>query len=316
LREEGYATHLQADEAVRLIGERDKDRPLFLYAAFSAPHLPNEAPADTIEKYRSIENPNRRIHAAMVDELDQAIGRIIIALEREQILENTLIWFLSDNGGLNPAAMGDGIRNLVSRLVWVFGRPLPTDFLEFLRQNTEDGGSDNGPYRRGKGSIYQGGILVPSVLFWPGTLKPATVSDRVTVQDILPTLAEVTGIELLPPQLLDGAARWESINGKNRPAETDFVAVSMDDRAVLKGDWKLVISGNVRELYNLAEDPYEQVDLAGENPRIVQQLQSVIDKIPQRESINQSLFEVMMDMDRFGGEIDREPWADVVRQVP
>ncbi|MEZ5557115.1 MAG: sulfatase-like hydrolase/transferase [Pseudomonadales bacterium] len=168
LREEGYATHLEADEAVRLIRSRDRERTLFLYAAFSAPHLPNEAPGERIDKYRSIENPHRRVHAAM----------------------------------------SDGIRSLVSRLVWVFGRPLPIGFLEFLRQNTEDGGSDNGPYRRGKGSNCQGGILVPAVLYWPGTLEPASVSDRVTVQDVLPTLAE---------------------------------------------------------------DPYEQVDLAGENPGIVEQ---------------------------------------------
>jgi len=316
LREEGYATHLQADEAVRLIRSRDKRRPLFLYAAFSAPHLPNEAPAESIDKYRSIENPNRRVHAAMVDELDQAVGSIVAALEQEQILENTLIWFFSDNGGLNPAAMSDGMRSLVSRLVWMFGRPLPTDFLEFLRQNTEEGGSDNGPYRRGKGSIYQGGILVPAVLYWPGTLKAGSVSDRVTVQDVLPTLAQVARIELLPSQLVDGAGRWEMVNGRSKPVETDFVAVSMDDRAVLKGDWKLVNSGDARELYNLAEDPYEQVDLAGENPQIVEQLQSVMESIPQRESINQPLFKAMLDMDRFGGEEDREPWADVFRKVP
>jgi arylsulfatase A-like enzyme len=65
LREEGYATHLQADEAVRLIRERDRERPLFLYTAFSAPHLPNEAPAETIARYSGIDNENRRIHAAV-----------------------------------------------------------------------------------------------------------------------------------------------------------------------------------------------------------------------------------------------------------
>jgi len=142
------------------------------------------------------------------------------------------------------------------------------------------------------------------------------VSDRVTVQDVLPTLAQVASIELLPSQPVDGAGRWETVKGESKAAETDFVAVSMDDRAVLKGDWKLVSGGDAPELYNLAEDPYEQDDLAGENPRIVEQLQSVIENIPQRESINQPLFKVMMDMDRFGGEEDREPWADVSRQEP
>ncbi len=315
LREEGYATHLQADEAVRLIRARDEERPLFLYTAFGAPHLPNEAPAETITLYSGIDNENRRIHAAMVDELDRAIGRILATLEEEQMLDNTLIWFFSDNGGLNPAAASEGVRSLVSRLVSVFGRPVPTDFLEFLRHNTEDGGSDNGPYRRGKGAIYQGGILVPSVLSWPGTLEPASVVERVTVQDVLPTLAEATGIELPPDHLLDGEARWASISGAGEPANADFVAVSRGDRAVLRGPWKLVVSADGAELYNLAEDPFEEIDRAADHPSLVEALQSAIDHIPQRASINQSMFRIMMDMDGFGGEEDRPPWADVVTQV-
>jgi arylsulfatase A-like enzyme len=313
LREAGYATHLQADEAVRLIRERDKARPLFLYTAFSAPHLPNEAPPELIAQYSGIDNENRRIHAAMVDELDRAIGRIIATLEQEQMLENTVVWFFSDNGGLNPAAASDNMRGLVSSLVAVFGRPLPTDFLEFLRHNTEDGGSDNGPYRRGKGAIYQGGILVPSLLYWPGTLEPASVSARVTVQDVLPTLAQVAGVELLPTQVIDGSARWDAINGESAPGKSDFVAVSMDDRAVLRGHWKLVVSGNTVELYNLAQDPFERIDRSRDNPVLIEQMQSAIGNIPQRDSINQPLYKIMMDTDRFGGEEDRPPWAAVVR---
>lgn len=313
LRVEGYATHLQADAAVRMIRERDRQRPLFLYTAFSAPHLPNEAPEKSIAAYAGIEDKNRRVHAAMVDELDRAIGRIVATLEEEQMLENTLIWFFSDNGGVNPAAASDGMRSLVSNLVSVFGRPLPTGFLEFLRHNTEDGGSDNGPYRRGKGAVYQGGILVPSVLYWPAALDPAVVSGRVTVQDVLPTIAQLTGVNLLPDQTLDGKPRWETITGNSSEAGGDFVAVSMDSRAILRGPWKLVVSGDDRELYNLAEDPYEQTDRAAEHPELVERLHSAIDQIPQAESINQPIFRVMMDTDKFGGEEDRPPWADVVR---
>jgi arylsulfatase A-like enzyme len=316
LREEGYATHLQADEAVRLIRERDRERPLFLYTAFSAPHLPNEAPAERIAEYGGIDNENRRIHAAMVDELDRAIGRIIATLHEEQMHANTLIWFFSDNGGLNPAAASDLMRDLVENLVAVFGRPLPTDFLEFLRHNAEDGGSDNGPYRRGKGAIYQGGILVPSLLYWPGTLEPSSVSARVTVQDVLPTLAQVAGVELLPSQILDGSARWATINGESTQIAPDFVAVSMDEKAILVGHWKLVVSSDTPELYNLADDPFEQFDRSADQPILVEKMQSAIDDIPHRESINQSLFQIMIDPDRFGGEEDRQPWADVVRQAP
>lgn len=313
LRVEGYATHLQADAAVRMIKKRDKQRPLFLYTAFSAPHLPNEAPEESIAAYVGIEDANRLVHAAMVDELDRAIGRILTILEEEKMLENTLIWFFSDNGGLNPAAASDGMRSLVSNLVAIFGRPLPTGFLEFLRHNTEDGGSDNGPYRRGKGAVYQGGILVPSILYWPAVLEPATVADRVTIQDVLPTIAQLTDINLIPEQVLDGKPRWGIITGADSEAGADFVALSMDSKAILRGPWKLIVNGEEGELYNLAEDPYEQTDRSVEHPEIVEQLRSAINQIPQVESINQPLFKVMMDMDKFGGEEDRPPWADVVQ---
>jgi arylsulfatase A-like enzyme len=100
LREDGYSTRLIAEEAVRLIRERDPERPLFLYASFNAPHMPNEAPPETIERYAHVENPFRRLHAAMVTELDTGVGEIVDALEGEGLRENTLLFFMSDNGGL------------------------------------------------------------------------------------------------------------------------------------------------------------------------------------------------------------------------
>ena len=130
---------------------------------------------------------------------------------------------------------------------------------------------------------------------------------------MLPTIAELTGINLLPDQVLDGKPRWGTITGNSSEAGSDFVALSMDSRAVVRGPWKLIVSGNEHELYNLAEDPYEQTDRAPEHPEIVEQLRSAIDQIPQVESINQPIFKVMIDMDKFGGEEDRPPWADVVR---
>ena len=97
------------------------------------------------------------------------------------------------------------------------------------------------------------------------------------------------------------------------PWKSDFVAVSMDDRAVLRGHWKLVVSGKTVELYNLAQDPFERIDRSRDNPVLIEQMQSAIGNIPQRDSINQPLYKIMMDTDRFGGEEDRPPWAAVVR---
>ena len=103
VREEGYVTDLIAEEAVRVIAERDIARPLFLMASFNAPHLPNEAPEAAISSYSDIPDPRRRVHAAMVSQFDAAVGEIVTALEAEGLIDNTIIWFLSDNGGLIPA---------------------------------------------------------------------------------------------------------------------------------------------------------------------------------------------------------------------
>lgn len=312
LRESGYATHLQGAEAVRLIKERDKSRPLFLYTAFSAPHLPNEAPDETVLKYQNIENDNRRVHAAMVDELDQAIGGIVHALESEGMLENTLIWFMSDNGGLNPDSMSEGMRSGIGFLVDVFGEPLPTDFLEFLRHNTLDGGANNGPYRRGKGALYQGGILVPAFVHWPKQLDPQVLTEQITVQDVLPTLVEVAGISIAD-QLVDGASQWGAFGGSGAVAR-DFVTVSLDGSAVLRYPWKMVKQGSEIELYQLERDPYETTNLVDQYPDLAAELSGVVDRMPAAPAVNPSLINSILDMDRFGGEEDRAPWADVVIQ--
>jgi hypothetical protein len=89
--------------------------------------------------------------------------------------------------------------------------------------------------------------------------------------------------------------------------------VSFDDRAVLRGHWKLLVSVNTLELYNLDQDPFERIDRSRDSPVLIEQMQSVIGNIPQRDSINQPLYKIMMDTDSFGGEEDRPPWAAVVR---
>ncbi len=187
---------------------------------------------------------------------------------------------------------------------------MPTDFLEFLRYNTEDRGADNGPYRRGKGAVYEGGLLVPSAHRWPARLPQATVGARVTIQDVLPTLAVVAGVDLPSSHVLDGEARWSSICGEKVAAQSAFVAVNREERAVLEGDWKLIISGEGVELYKVSSDPYEAQDRAAADPERVRRMRAIVAGIPQQPSINQSLLHLMMDMDRFGGAEDRPPWAE------
>ncbi|MCP5119443.1 MAG: sulfatase-like hydrolase/transferase, partial [bacterium] len=125
VREEGYTTELLTAEAVKLIRERDQDRPLLLYVTFNAVHAPLQAPQAYVDRYPNIENPRRRTYAAMTTAMDDGIGRILATLDAEKITADTLILFISDNGG---------------------GR----------------GAASNVPLRSGKGSIFEGGIRVPA----------------------------------------------------------------------------------------------------------------------------------------------------------
>jgi len=312
LREEGYATHLLTDEAEKLIRGRDRSRPMFLYFAHNAPHLPNEAPESTIASYSDIENPYRRKHAAMVDELDQSVGRLLDVLEEEGMLENTVIWFMSDNGGLNPGAAAPFWKAVAEYSKALFGQPIPVRFLEFVRVNVEEGGADNGPYRFGKQTLYQGGILVPSVVYWRGHLQAIEVMGQVTVQDVLPTLAQVAGLTVPETHVLDGASRWDLLTGAAPEGGEPFVAISGPDAAVVNGRWKLVQQGDQAELYDLEADPYEHQDVALLHEAVVARLQAHLQTIPRGDVIHRPILEVLMDPDFFGGEEDREPWADVV----
>lgn len=324
LREEGYATHLTADEAVRLLRQRDRTRPVFLYVAFNAPHLPNEAPGDSIEAYAETMRTERRIHAAMVSELDAAIGRILETLHAEGMREDTLVWFFSDNGGLNRSSSPATVVRLVDALVALFGEPLPIGVLEFVRENVNAGGSDNAPFRGGKGLVYEGGIRVPSLVSWPGRLAPGRSDAFVTAQDVLPTMLTAVGLEDRVPSDLDGASRWRALQsdevspfGDEPPR--DFRVQGYSDVALVRPPWKLVVPGSLLpwgaapELYRIDQDPTESTDLATQHPEKVAELTAALDAWPLGPSIHASVLSVVLDPDRFGGPEDREPWADVAR---
>ena len=217
VREEGYATHLLGDEAVQLIEQHQSQQPLFLYLAMAAPHMPNEAPQSSIDQYAQIDNPNRRIHAAMVTELDHQIGRIVDALEKQQMLDNTLILFASDNGGLigGSAEAASAIRKIGKFGTVLFDRPMPISVLEEFAKFAFDGGSDNGLLRGTKTSTLEGGVRVPALLWWPERLSPGTHSEFISASDILPTLLEAVGGPHSIPEDIDGASQWRSlVNGE------------------------------------------------------------------------------------------------------
>ena len=311
LREEGYATHLLAAEAIRLIESRDRDRPFLLYASFNAPHLPNEAPQASIDAYQHIENPFRRKHAAMVTELDSAIGELVATLRREGLTDNTLIWFMSDNGGLNASYQSGPMYALAQRLDRWFEAPVPGRFLEFVRTNLLEGGADNQPLREGKGSIYEGGARVPSLVSWPGRIQPNAIDAFITVQDVLPSVLTAAGIAT--DASLDGKSRWPSILGQTDSPPADYVTRGQfGDQAYYQWPWKLVDLQGDRELYNLEQDPLEAMDLAVQHPQKVAALAALLADLPRGEDLHIPTYKVVLDPDFFGGEEDRPPWADVV----
>lgn len=248
VHEEGYTTTLIGDDAVRYINAQDPGKPFYLYLAFNAPHTPYQAPEERIAKYSSIADPTRRTYAAMVDCLDENIGKVVAALDKKGLRNNTLILFHSDNGGTHNAMFAGQMAD-VSKI------KIPCD---------------NGPYRDGKGSLYEGGCRVVACANWPGRIKPQTVDGLIHVVDLYPTLAGLAGASTAKCKPLDGLNVW-SVIAENSPSPRTEVIYNVEPfrGAVRQGDWKLIwrtlIPTSV-ELYNLAEDPSEKNNIADRHP--------------------------------------------------
>ncbi|MEM6581069.1 MAG: arylsulfatase [Pseudomonadota bacterium] len=312
LREQGYTTHLMRDEAVRLIEKRDKARPFFLYLAFNAPHLPGEAPEASLAQYSALSNRDRQLHAAMVTEMDAAIGTVMQSVSDQGISKDTLIWFLSDNGGLNPSFAPEGIKRVMAYLDELYGdEELPLQILEFVRVNMLHGAGDNAPLRAGKQSVYEGGIRVPAVVSWPGTLPPARYNGVVSALDVLPTLLSASGISADGSDLA-GGDRWYSLAEGADSRVSDYHVIGLDGEAMVSFPWKLVMgTDGSTQLYNLEADPSETLDVATLHPARVDRLVAAIDSAPRAEPINLALWTLITDPDFFGGEEDRPPWTEI-----
>lgn len=255
LEEEGYSTTLIGNDAVRLIGEHDTSKPLYLYLTFNAPHTPFQAPQEYIDRFPEIKDPTRRTYAGMISAMDDQIGRVLEVLDKKGMRENTLIVFHSDNGGVRDAMFAGEVD--VSKL------KLP---------------NDNGPYRDGKGSLYEGGTRVCALANWPGRIKPGMAVDEVMhVVDLYPTFASLAGASTEKCKPLDGMNMWPTISEGAKSPRTEVVYNVEPFRAgVRQGDWKLVWRAPLPshpELYNIATDPYEKQNVADAHPDIVATLQ-------------------------------------------
>jgi arylsulfatase A-like enzyme len=254
--EKGYVTTLIGDDAVRFIDRQKAAQPFFLYLAFTAPHTPFQAPQEYLDRYKHISDPNRRIYAAMIAAMDDQIGRVVEALDKRGLRQNSLIIFHSDNGG-NQSAHLAGESEVKG--------PLP---------------ASNAPYRGGKGDLYEGGTRVASLMNWPGKIKPGVVDQMIHVVDNYVTLTKLAGASTSKSKPLDGLDMWPTISqGKPSPRKEIVYNVESFRGAVRQGDWKLVwktILPSKIELFNLAQDPYEKINVAEQNPDKVRELQARI----------------------------------------
>ena len=290
-RDEGYATHLIAAEAVKRIEQRDAKRPLFLYVPFNAVHGPHQVPAKYKKPYASLKEP-RQTYAGMMAAMDEGIGRILDAIEAKQMRKNTLIVFTSDNGGPQPGKV-----------------------------------TNNGPLKGGKGGLSEGGVRVAACAAWPGRIPAGgTVTQPLHAVDLYPTVLKLAGADATQTLPVDGIDVWDAIaKGATLPQRPILINATPLNGAVRVGDWKLIVgvarglsaeetqaagdaeagesaekqtpsqrrqarqvaaakADGIRadatvQLFNVVTDPGEKHDVAAEHPEKVKQLRAAYDQL-------------------------------------
>jgi arylsulfatase A-like enzyme len=225
--------------------DANKDKPFFLYLAFNAIHTPMQAPNSYLEKYKDVKDPLRLKTLAMISAMDDAIGGVMERIRANQLEENTIIIFYSDNGG-----------------------------------PTGGNGSRNTPLRGFKNQTFEGGIRVPAAMQWPGHIKPGTVYEQpIITLDVLPTLLNATGTAMPKDRQTDGVDLIPYLNGgkTGRPHDNLFWRYG-EKWAVRSGDLKLIANGPVEpQLYDLSKDIAEAHDLSDSQPENVAKLQKLWD---------------------------------------
>lgn len=238
-----YLTDEFSNEAVRFV-ERHQKQPFFLYLAYNAPHAPMQATEKYLSRFPGIKNLKRRTYAAMVSAVDDGVGKLLGKLRELGIEENTLVFFLSDNGG-----------------------PL------------EHNGSNNAPLRGAKGSALEGGWRVPFAMQWPGRVPKGKVYDHPVISlDILATIASLASAPVDAARPLDGVNLLPYLNGEKDGPPHDAIYLRMHDKgafAVRSGDFKLLMQSreSTAELFNLTTDVSEGKNVAASNPEKMKELE-------------------------------------------
>ena len=257
VKELDYTTDAFGREAVAFI-ERHKAKPWFLYLAFNAVHTPMHATDERLAKFPNIADKQRRAYAAMMFAMDEAIGRVCKKVAEAGLEKNTLVTFISDNGG--PTMPGVTVNS-----------------------------SRNDPLRGSKRTTLEGGIRVPFVVSWPGRVKPGVFNQPVIQLDLTATALAAAGVKVEPEWKLDGVDLFPFMSGeKSGPPHAALYWRFGEQMAIRAGDYKLVRydsnvdtrTGRGRQpvtapkLYNLAADIGETKDLAADHPDKLKELQS------------------------------------------
>lgn len=226
----GHATDLFTDWAIDFINRQKKSKePFFLYLAYNAPHFPVQPPAEWLEKVKAREpgiSERRAKLVALIEHMDDGIGRVVKSLKETGAYENTLIVFVSDNGG-----------------------------------HLEDG-ANNGELRDGKESMYEGGLRVPAFFVWPNQIKPGSLSSQTALtMDIYPTIAEIAGASI--DHKIDGISLLSVLKNQVQALPPRPLFFTRREGNLRFGGQTIqaVINGNMKLLQNSPYEPYELYDL-------------------------------------------------------
>jgi len=242
IQEDEYLTDAIAREAEAFI-TRHKDDPFFLYVPFNAVHTPLQATPEYQKRFAHVEDLKRRIYYAMTAAMDDAVGRVVAALEANGLRGNTLVIFSNDNGG-----------------------PLYT------------GVQSNEPLRLGKMFLFEGGIRVPLVMQLPGVIPPGSEHhEMVSMLDLFPTICSLAGARLPSELALDGVDLGPALAARGSgPHHEALFWRNGPNRAVRMGNWKMIQSGDHIWLFDLANDIGEQHNLAADHPDQLRKLQQAL----------------------------------------
>ncbi len=230
IKEDGYLTDRIAEESVKFISE-NKDQPFFLYVPFSAPHTPLQAPDSLVSVLSPIDDPVKRVYNAMILSLDMAVGKIMEAIDENGLDDNTLIVFTSDNGGAHYTMT-----------------------------------TDNGPFKAGKTTFFEGGIRVPMVLKYGSMYNGIEYRGLVSTMDVFTTALRAAEIPVPHERKIDGLDLVSLVGGQHKSRESLHWAVS-DSHAIIHDGYKLIRTGKkpVRSrLYYIRNDPFEITNLKEE----------------------------------------------------